>query len=213
MIGYRNSRIKRPKKTVIISTPRSASQHFCRQYKIDNKIKNLGELLNPRLYPQKQLTGEQYIQQQIDLWYNYDNTMCKIFPFHITNLINNCDQQQLTEYCKQIAEGCDKIVYLYRRDTTRQVISSIISEKTDVWKPKRSKPDDINITPAQFERYSMSILRNHKQVLEIKKQLPGVSICSEDYLQGSQFQKYKHQYENNDNYCYNLENIEQLYKL
>lgn len=200
-------------KTVIISTPRSASQNFCRQYKTDNNIKYLGEILNPRIFPQNNLSNEEYIQKQTELWHTSDDIMCKIFPFHITNLINNCDQQQLTEYCKQIAQGCDNIVYVYRRDTTRQVISSIISEITDVWNPERSKPDDINITPAQFERYSMSILRNHKQVLEIKKQLPGISICSEDYLQDSQFQKYKHQYANNDNYCYNLENIEQLYKL
>lgn len=200
-------------RTVIFSTPRSASQNFCRQYKTEFNCKYLGEILNPRIFSQNNLSNEEYIQKQIELWHTSDDIMCKIFPFHITNLINNCDQQQLTEYCKQIAEGSDKIIYVYRRNTTQQVISSIISEITDVWNPERSKPDNINITPAQFERYSMSILRNHKQLTEIKKQIPGEAWCSEDYLQGSQFQKYPHQYENNDNYEYNLENIEQLYKL
>ena len=200
-------------RTVIFSTPRSASQNFCRHYKTELNVKYLGELLNPRLYPQKQLTGEEYIQNQTELWHNSDESMCKIFPFHITNLIKDCGQQQLIEYCKKIAEGCDNIVYIYRRDTTKQVISSIISEITDEWSKERSKPDNIKITPMQFERYSMSILRNHKTVLDIKKQIPGISYCSEDYLQDSQFQKYKHQYENNDNYKYNLENIEQLYKI
>jgi len=137
--------------------------------------------------------------------------LLKIFPFHISNEIPGITEEEVIIYCKIIAEASDNIIYIFRRDTTKQVISSIIAEHTGEWNHKRGDHSDFPISARMFNTYSMAILRNHKTIIKIKDLFPGKVYCAEDYLSNSKYQQYTNQHKNPDNYQYNLENIEKLY--
>jgi len=198
-------------KTVIFSTPRSGSTSFCRNFRRENKMLHFGEILNFTKYPRNGLTGRDYIQNQLEMWRNSENCFCKIFPFHISNEIPDISQAELLNYCKLFAEVSDNSIYVFRRNTTKQVFSSILSEYSGQWQADRDDNSEYSIDARQFHNYSLAILRNHKLVNKIKYQNPGKVYCVEDYLQDTPFQEYPHQHKNPDNYEYNLENIEKLY--
>ena len=199
-------------KTVAFCCPRSGTSTFGAQYCEDNNLEYRAEILNYLRYPRKgDQTGKEYIENQIELWKEDKNAFCKIFPFHISNEIPGITEEEVINYCKIIAEVSDNIIYIFRRDTTKQVISSIIAEHTGEWNHKRGDHSDFPISARMFNTYSMAILRNHKTIIKIKDLFPGKVYCAEDYLSNSKYQQYTNQHKNPDNYQYNLENIEKLY--
>ena len=198
-------------KTLVITLPRSASENFCKLYAQQHQLAYVDEVWNPRRFPESNVSGEQFLQQQIDFWSNCKNSIGKLFAFDVIAQLN-CDEQTSIEYFKRIAQHADNVIYLYRRDTTKQVISTLISERTDLWGKTRAIPEQINIRNGAFEECSLHVLRNHKRVLELREHIPGEVVCAEDYLHNSEYRKYPHQYSNPGNYVYNLENIEQLYE-
>jgi len=199
-------------KTVAFCCPRNGTSAFGRKYSKDNNLNYRAEILNYLRYPRTaDQTGTEYIENQIDIWKKDENAFCKIFPFHITNEIPNISEEEMINYCKIIAEASDNIIYIFRRDTTKQVLSSIIAEHTGEWNPKRGDHSEFPINAKMFHNYSMAILRNHKTIIKIKNLFPGKVYCVEDYLSDSQYQQYPNQHKNPDNYQYNLENIEKLY--
>tara|TARA_X000000950_G_C13671062_1_gene559982 strand:+ start:13 stop:651 length:639 start_codon:yes stop_codon:yes gene_type:complete len=199
-------------KTVAFCCPRNGTSAFGRQYSKDNNLKYRAEILNYLRYPRNaDQNGRQYIEDQIQLWKEDDNSFCKIFPFHISNEIPGISEEELINYCKIIAEASDNIIYIFRRDTTKQILSSIIAEHTGEWNKKREDHSEFPVSDKMFNTYSMAILRNHKTIIKIKDLFPGKVYCVEDYLSDTQHQQYPDQHKNPDNYQYNLENIEKLY--
>jgi len=199
-------------KTVAFCCPRNGTSAFGRHYSKENNLNYKAEILNYLRYPRKAgQTGREYIENQIELWKKDENAFCKIFPFHITNEIPDITEEEVINYCGIIAEASDNIIYIFRRDTTKQVLSSIIAEHTGEWNKKRNNNSDFPVNERVFNNYSMAILRNHKTIIKIKNLYPGKVYCAEDYLSGTQHQQYPDQHKNPDNYQYNLENIEKLY--
>jgi len=200
-------------RVAVFTTPRSGSQYFVRNYKKLNNLFDLQkpEILNTFWYPKGDLDGREYINKQIEMYKNTDNSVCKVFTEEINREIPSVSQEERLNYYKNIVEASDKIIYLFRRDTTKQIISSIIAERTGQWRPKRDDHSEYPISLKEFEQYSLAILRNHKNLIKIKDLFPGEVYCSEDYLINSTYQQFPHHHKNTDNYQYNLDTIEKLY--
>lgn len=200
-------------KTLVITLPRSASENFCKLYAQQHELAFVGEILNQRQFNDGGLSGKLFMEKQIRFWRQCKNSVAKIFPFEITQCMDDPDNHQyFIDYLKRLCAEADNVIYLYRRDTTKQVISSYISLKTDQWHAQRRTPENFVIKNTDLERHGMNVLNSHKIVLDIKAHIGGESVCAEDYLHNSEYRKYPHQYSNPGNYVYNLENIEQLYE-
>ena len=200
-------------KTLVITLPRSASENFCQLYAQQHQLVYVGEPLNQRIFNDIGLSGKQFIEERIRFWRHCKNSVAKIFPFEVLHCMDDPDNHQyFIDYLKRLCAEADNVIYLYRRDTTKQVISSYLSLKTDQWTAHRSASENFVIENTDLERHSMKILNEHKTVVDIKSHIRGESVCSEDYLHNSEYRKYPNQYSNPGNYVYNLENIEQLYE-
>lgn len=200
-------------KTLVITLPRSASENFCQLYAQQHQLAYVDEILNQRIFNKSALSGKKFIEKQIRYWRQCKNSVAKIFPFEIFKCMEDrTDHQQFIDYCKRLSAESDKVIFLYRRNTTQQVISHYISLKTDQWGVLRTLPKNFEIDLSDLQQHSLDILHNHKTVLDIKSHIGGQSVCAEDYLHNSEYRKYPSQYSNPGNYVYNLENIEQLYE-
>lgn len=200
-------------KTLVITLPRSASENFCKLYAQQHDLAYVNEVWNVQQSPKyPNINGHEFLQHQIDFWAQCQNSVGKLFAYDVIGLLN-CDEQTSLDYFKRIAEHADNVIYLYRRDTTKQVISTVVAKRTDIWgKTRRYTLEGAEIKSINFEQCAVQLLKSHKLLLEIRKHIPGQTVCAEDYLQGSEYQKYPNQYTDLNNYQYNLENIEQLYE-
>ena len=128
-------------KFILISTARSGSSYAVRQLAKPYDIKyHYDEILNPRIsfqffpeYPRGSVYAKNnkilklntpetdFYKRQIISWNKSHNVSCKILGHQI-------DQAPSIEI-ETILDDSDSIAYLYRRDTTAQVYSSIISKR------------------------------------------------------------------------------------
>ena len=104
----------------------------------------------------------------------------------------------------------DCVAYLYRKDSTAQVYSAIISKKLKQHLPRVETENKtfIDITQEDFNSQSQDLLESNLCIKELLGKYPGKVYCLEDEFENK---PYADTYNYNKNFIYNLQNIQDLF--
>ena len=216
-------------KFVLVSTARAGSsfvvRNLAKKFNIDF---NYDEILNNKRnyeFFQKFGRGTVYVKNnrlvklnndtddfyecQLQSWKKSDVVSCKLLAHQILKAPNH-----ITE---GILNDADCVAYLYRKDSTAQVYSAIISKKLKQHLPgyshrhPRVETEDktfIDITQEDFKSQSHDLLESNLCIKELLGKYPGKVYCLEDDFENK---PYADTYNYNKNFIYNLQNIQDLF--
>ena len=210
-------------KFILISTARSGSSYVVRQLAKPYDIKyHYDEILNPtRTYEffDEYSKGSVYVKNdkivklntpetdfyklQVISWNKSHNVSCKILAHQI--------KRATSIEIENILDDSDSIAYLYRRDTTAQVYSTIISKRLKFHKPRKNQDTKtfIEITEQDFYEASHYLLECSIIAKQIHQKYPGKVYCLEDDFEQK---PYADIYDYNKSFKYELENIEEMWR-
>lgn len=210
-------------KFILISTARSGSSYVVRQ--LANKLHinfHYDEILNSRrmyeffarfgkgtVYVKNNRLvklnsdSDNFYERQLQSWKKSDVVSCKILAHHILKTPNHVTEG--------ILEEADTIAYLYRKDSTSQVYSAIISKKLNQHLPRVETGDKtfIDITQEDFDSQSQDLLESNLCIKELLGKYPGKVYCLEDDFD---HKPYADTYIYNKSFTYKLQNIQDLFK-
>lgn len=210
-------------KFVLVSTARSGSQfavkYLAEQYNIsfhyyeilhkdrmtDFWNRNGGVpvyVKNNKLFKLQCDTSDFYEIQSL-AWSKSDVASCKILDYQITKSNN--------KIVNNILEDADHIAYLYRKDSTSQVYSAIISKKLNQYLTRVETEDKtfIDITQEDFNSQSQDLLESNLCIKEVLGKYPGKVYCLEDDFD---HKPYADVYDYDKSFTYKLQNIQDLFK-
>tara|TARA_B100000073_G_C23623903_1_gene529695 strand:- start:278 stop:919 length:642 start_codon:yes stop_codon:yes gene_type:complete len=148
---------------------------------------------------------DNFYENQLQSWLKSDVVSCKILAHQI---IESPDH-----IIKGILEEADTIAYLYRKDSTAQVYSAIISKKLKQYNHKRRLESDqktfVNINQEEFDNQSHDLLNNNLYIKNLLDIYPGKVYCLEDDFD---HKPYADIYDYDKSFNYNLQNIEEIFK-
>ena len=146
---------------------------------------------------------DNFYERQLQSWIKSDVVSCKLLAHQILKTPNHI--------VNGILQEANNIAYLYRKDSTAQVYSAIISKKLKQHLPRKKTEDKtfIDITQEDFNNQSQDLLENSLYIKKLLEQYPGNVYCLEDDFD---HKPYADVYDYNKSYNYNLQNIENLYK-
>jgi len=210
-------------KFILISTARSGSSYAIRN--LANKLHinfHYDEILNStRLYEffarfgkgtvyvknnrlvKLNSDSDNFYERQLQSWIKSDVVSCKILAHQILKTPNHV--------VNGILQEATHIAYLYRKDSTAQVYSAIISKKLKQHLPRVEAKDKtfIDITQEDFDSQSQDLLESNLCIKELLGKYPGKVYCLEDDFD---HKPYADVYDYDKSYNYNLQNIENLFK-
>ena len=210
-------------KFILISTARSGSSYVVRQLAKPYDIKfHYDEILNPRIsfqffpeYPRGSVYAKNnkilklntpetdFYKRQIISWNKSHNVSCKILGHQI--------EQAPSIEIETILDDSDSIAYLYRRDTTAQVYSTIIAKRLKFHNVREDQDIKtfIEITEQDFYEASHYLLECSIIAKQIHQKYPGKVYCLEDDFEQK---PYADIYDYNKSFKYELENIEEMWR-
>ena len=147
--------------------------------------------------------SDNFYERQLQSWIKSDVVSCKILAHQILKTPNHV--------VNGILQEATHIAYLYRKDSTAQVYSAIISKKLKQHLPRVEAKDKtfIDITQEDFNSQSQDLLESNLYIKKLLEQYPGKVYCLEDDFI---HKPYADVYDYNKSYNYNLQNIENLFK-
>ena len=209
-------------KFVLVSTARAGSSFAVRN--LANKFNidfNYDEILNnKRMYEFFERFGkdtvyvknnrlvklnsdsDNFYERQLQSWIKSDVVSCKLLAHQILKAPNHVTEGILND--------ADCVAYLYRKDSTAQVYSAIISKKLKQHLPRVEIEDKtfIDITQEDFNNQSQDLLESNLCIKELLGKYPGKVYCLEDDFENK---PYADTYNYNKNFIYNLQNIQDLF--
>jgi hypothetical protein len=210
-------------KFILISTARSGSSYVVRQLAKPYDIRyHFDEILNTtRTYEffDEYSKGSVYVKNdkivklntpetdfyklQVISWNKSHNVSCKILAHQI--------KRATSIEIENILDDSDSIAYLYRRDTTAQVYSTIISKRLKFHEPRKNQDTKtfIEITEQDFYEASHYVLDCSIIAKQIHQKYPGKVYCLEDDFEPK---PYADIYDYNKSFKYELENIEEMWR-
>ena len=209
-------------KFVLVSTARAGSsfvvRNLAKKFNIDF---NYDEILNnKRMYEFFERFGkgtvyvknnrlvklnsdtDNFYERQLQSWIKSDVVSCKLLAHQILKAPNHVTEGILND--------ADCVAYLYRKDSTAQVYSAIISKKLKQHLPrvKTENKTFIDITQEDFNSQSQDLLESNLCIKELLGKYPGKVYCLEDDFDNK---PYADTYNYNKNFIYNLQNIQDLF--
>ena len=209
-------------KFVLVSTARAGSsfvvRNLAKKFNIDF---NYDEILNnKRMYEFFERFGkgtvyvknnrlvklnsdtDNFYERQLQSWIKSDVVSCKLLAHQILKAPNHVTEGILND--------ADCVAYLYRKDSTAQVYSAIISKKLKQHLPrvKTENKTFIDITQEDFNSQSQDLLESNLCIKELLGKYPGKVYCLEDDFENK---PYADTYNYNKNFIYNLQNIQDLF--
>ena len=209
-------------KFVLVSTARAGSsfvvRNLAKKFNIDF---NYDEILNnKRMYEFFERFGkgtvyvknnrlvklnsdtDNFYERQLQSWIKSDVVSCKLLAHQIQKAPNHVTEGILND--------ADCVAYLYRKDSTAQVYSAIISKKLKQHLPrvKTENKTFIDITQEDFNSQSQDLLESNLCIKELLGKYPGKVYCLEDDFENK---PYADTYNYNKNFIYNLQNIQDLF--
>ena len=209
-------------KFVLVSTARAGSsfvvRNLAKKFNIDF---NYDEILNnKRMYEFFERFGkgtvyvknnrlvklnsdtDNFYERQLQSWIKSDVVSCKLLAHQILKAPNHVTEGILND--------ADCVAYLYRKDSTAQVYSAIISKKLKQHLPRVETENKtfIDITQEDFNSQSQDLLESNLCIKELLGKYPGKVYCLEDDFENK---PYADTYNYNKNFIYNLQNIQDLF--
>lgn len=145
---------------------------------------------------------DNFYERQLQSWIKSDVVSCKLLAHQILKAPNHVTEGILND--------ADCVAYLYRKDSTAQVYSAIISKKLKQHLPRVEIEDKtfIDITQEDFNNQSQDLLESNLCIKELLGKYPGKVYCLEDDFENK---PYADTYNYNKNFIYNLQNIQDLF--
>lgn len=145
---------------------------------------------------------DNFYERQLQSWIKSDVVSCKLLAHQILKAPNHVTEGILND--------ADCVAYLYRKDSTAQVYSAIISKKLKQHLPRVEIEDKtfIDITQEDFNNQSQDLLESNLCIKELLGNYPGKVYCLEDDFD---HKPYADTYIYNKNFIYNLQNIQDLF--
>ena len=146
---------------------------------------------------------DNFYERQLQSWKKSDVVSCKLLSHQILKTPNHVTEG--------ILEEADTIAYLYRKDSTAQVYSAIISKKLKQHLPRVEAKDKtfIDITQEDFNSQSHDLLESNLCIKELLGKYPGKVYCLEDDFD---HKPYADVYDYDKSFTYKLQNIQDLFK-
>ena len=146
--------------------------------------------------------SDNFYERQLQSWIKSDVVSCKLLAHQILKAPNHVTEGILND--------ADCVAYLYRKDSTSQVYSAIISKKLNQHLPRVETGDKtfIDITQEDFDSQSQDLLESNLCIKELLGKYPGKVYCLEDDFD---HKPYADTYIYNKSFTYKLQNIQDLF--
>ena len=140
---------------------------------------------------------------QTSAWLKSDVASCKLLDHQIIKTEN--------KNINNILQNADQIAYLYRKNSTAQVYSAIISKRLKHYLDRNVKQNRtfVHITQEEFDHQSQDLLNGYMLIKNMIEKYPGKIYCLEDDLP---HKPYADIYDYDKSFTYKLQNIQDLFK-
>jgi len=136
-------------------------------------------------------------------WSKSDVASCKLLDHQIIKTEN--------KIINNILQNADHIAYLYRKNSTAQVYSAIISKKLKHYlnRDVNKNRTFVHITQEEFEHQSQDLLNGYMLIKNMIEKYPGKIYCLEEDFP---HKPYADVYDYDKSFTYDLQNIQDLFK-